>query len=201
STAGKIVSVDINPCRRCRASSSAALKLAQASPSNPRKRPPQSSPWCMASSVASRCLSRYHRDSNACNTMSPKCPLETGSQYVYTNQLEVLQSYPSLAVLVKWELIDPNSKGFAQLLTGTNFVDVGCGVSERRLLVGQFTQHYRQLVNELENCRMLNVLITAFNWLTCSIRLFRFAGFCSGSGFNRFWCLLVLECHLLEAAI
>ncbi|PAA85750.1 hypothetical protein BOX15_Mlig024849g1 [Macrostomum lignano] len=109
STAGKIVSVDINPCPKMPCEFKRGTKVG-------------ASITFQSSEASTAVKSVVHGilggipvpfplpDSNACNTMSPKCPLATGSQYVYTNQLEVLQSYPSLAVLVKWELIDPNSK-------------------------------------------------------------------------------------------
>ncbi|TDG43683.1 hypothetical protein AWZ03_009882 [Drosophila navojoa] len=46
---------------------------------------------------------------NACVNSGLTCPLENNESYRYTATLSVLNSYPKVSVLVKWELQDQNN--------------------------------------------------------------------------------------------
>ncbi|XP_030384253.1 NPC intracellular cholesterol transporter 2 homolog a [Scaptodrosophila lebanonensis] len=46
---------------------------------------------------------------DACKDSGLHCPLEKNETYRYTATLPVLQSYPRVSVLVKWELQDQNN--------------------------------------------------------------------------------------------
>ena len=48
-------------------------------------------------------------DADLCKFSSPTCPLKAGQKYVYKNNLEVKSIYPSLRLVVQWELKDSNN--------------------------------------------------------------------------------------------
>ena len=48
---------------------------------------------------------------DACKNSGLACPLKSGSTDVYTATLPVSKLYPSIKVVVKWELLDKNSGG------------------------------------------------------------------------------------------
>ena len=50
-------------------------------------------------------------DADACtNLPDGSCPLESGTKYVYTNTLTVIDSYPAISLNIVWKLVDAAGK-------------------------------------------------------------------------------------------
>ena len=48
---------------------------------------------------------------DGCKESGINCPIKSGSTYVYTSSLKILNAYPEVKVVVKWELADAASGG------------------------------------------------------------------------------------------
>ncbi|EDO30774.1 predicted protein [Nematostella vectensis] len=49
-------------------------------------------------------------NADVCKNSGLKCPLEPGTKYVYQSSLEVKTMYPSLKLVVRWEIQDNKNK-------------------------------------------------------------------------------------------
>ncbi|PAA63663.1 hypothetical protein BOX15_Mlig025232g2 [Macrostomum lignano] len=108
SKVGKINSVDINPCPKlpCELKRGTKVGVTVDFTSSESATAVKSVVHGVISGIA---VPFPLPDPNACNAMSPKCPLSNGASYKYTNALEVQQAYPTLALVVRWELTDSNN--------------------------------------------------------------------------------------------
>jgi len=48
---------------------------------------------------------------DGCKNSGIECPIKMGSTYTYTSSLKILNEFPDIKVLVKWELADTKSGG------------------------------------------------------------------------------------------
>ncbi|XP_070579236.1 NPC intracellular cholesterol transporter 2 homolog a-like [Ptychodera flava] len=55
------------------------------------------------------------KNPDGCKDSGLKCPLEAGKEFVYFSTIQVLQSYPAIKLVIKWELVDQNGKDIACL--------------------------------------------------------------------------------------
>ena len=62
-------------------------------------------------------------DEDLCKFSTPPCPIAANSNSTYSNSIEVLSSYPSLRVTVRWELLDSQSNDLVCVEMPVSIVD------------------------------------------------------------------------------
>ncbi|XP_033734697.1 NPC intracellular cholesterol transporter 2-like [Pecten maximus] len=60
---------------------------------------------------------------HSCTSNNVHCPISPGVNNVYTNYIPVLQIYPEISLLVKWELIDEQGNDLACFVMPASILD------------------------------------------------------------------------------